>query len=200
METMPSHRLVWLNVPHYREIPAPLNLRGGKTKTQSVFVAPGGTSDAPIELHVKAPAFLKITDMRMSRRADPTDMSAPITTTSSTVSNQERYLTLTGWGNMGEAYLHVTYEAATCGTPTNTTGKIHYWANHNFTGGTMAFVSQVFQDATHLCAVNGILLDTFHLVRKTVGRKDSNNNGVPDDASTPALANEIGRASCRERV
>lgn len=191
METMPSHRLVWLNVPHYREIPAPLNLRGGKTKTQSVFVAPGSTSDTPIELHVKAPAFLKITDMRMSRRADPTDMSAPITTTSSTVSNQERYLTVSGWGNIGEAYLHVTYEAATCGTPTNTTGKIHYWANHNFTGGTMAFVSQVFQDATHLCAVNGILLDTFHLVRTTVGRKDSNNNGVPDDASTPALANEI---------
>ena len=25
METMPSHRLVWLNVPHYRDIPAPLN-------------------------------------------------------------------------------------------------------------------------------------------------------------------------------
>ena len=192
METMPSHRVTYLNAPHYREVPASLNLRGGKTKTQTVFVAPGSTSDAPVELHVKAPSFLKITDMKLSKQADG---SYPISTMLIPGgNNQERGLTVSGEGNLGSAYLHVTYEADACGSPlpsTNTTGKIHYWANQNWSGGTMAYVSQVFQDATHLCAVEGIVLDTFHLVRTTVGRKDSNNNGIADDATSPPPANKI---------
>ena len=171
METMPSHRVTYLNVPHYREVPAPLNLRGGKTKTQTVHVAPGNTREAPVKLRVKAPAFLKITDMKLSKQADG---SSSISTTPHIINNQERYLTVSGQGSFGAAYLHVTYEAATCGTSTNTTGKIHYWANHNFpVESPMSRVSQVFQDATHLCAVEGIVLDTFHLVRTTVGLMDS---------------------------
>ena len=191
LETMLAHRLGYLNTPHYRELPPSLNLRGGQTKTQTIFVAPGSTSDAPVELRVKAPAFLKITDMKLSKEADG---SQPITTTPITISNQERYLTVSGQGNLGAAYLHVTYEADACGSlppSTNTTGKIHYWANHNWTGGTMVNVSQVFQDATLLCQRDGIVLDTFHLVRTTVGRKDSNNNGIPDDALSSAPTDEI---------
>ena len=184
METMPSHRLVYLNVSHYREIPASLNLRGGKTKTQTVYVAPGSTDEAPVELRVKTPNFLKITDMKLSQDADG---SNPINTTPIPGGNNyERGFTVSGKGRLGAAYLHVTYEAEACGSPlpsTNTTGKIHYWANHNWSGGTMEYVSQVFQDATHLCAVEGIRLDTFHLVRTTVGRNDSNNNGIADDNS-----------------
>ena len=187
METMPSVRLIWLNSPHYREVPASLNLRGTQTKTQTVYVAPGSTNDADVELHVKAPPFLKITDMKLLPQADGL---GSIPTTPTIVDDHHRYLTVSGKGNRGETYLHVTYEGEPCGA-TNKSGKIEYWANHNWQGGTMERVTHVYQDATQLCEVAGIVLDTFHLVRTTVGRKDTNDDHIPDDASSLAPANEI---------
>ena len=187
METMPSRRVPWLNSPHYREVPASLNLRGTQTKTQTVYLAPGSTNEVPVELHVKVPPFLTIEDMKLLK----TDGSGSYASTyTHSADNRDNYLTITGQGNLHVAYLHVTYKGVACG-PTNESGKIEYWANHNWTFGTMKRVSHVYQDVTHLCEVEGIVLDTFHLVRTTVGRKDSNDNGLPDFPLSPAPTDQI---------
>lgn len=194
METQPSVRIKYYNVPHYREVPASLNLKAGATKTQTVYVAPGSTHVTEIELGVKAPSWVTITDMKITPRIDPNDIPAgwAIPSTPIVHAANHKSLKIGNKGNLGEAYLHVTYQIGTCVTPgVNTTDTIQYYGNQKWKDGTlMDYATQVFQPITQLCKKDGITLDTFQLVRMTKGLKDTNNNRVAD-SNTPAPDNEI---------
>lgn len=129
------HRIGYLNVPHYRELPPSLNIKGGQTKKQTVFIAPGSTNETTAEFHVKAPAWLTILSMKITSNNDGTGTVYGQATvapgaTQATASIQNR-------GNLGAAYLHVEYKAAACGSSTNQTGKIHYWVNQKWGARTL---------------------------------------------------------------
>ena len=67
-----AFRIVYLNAPHYRELPPSLSLKGGQTKKQTVFIAPGSTNEAITEFHVKTPAWLTILSMKITSNSDGT--------------------------------------------------------------------------------------------------------------------------------
>ena len=175
------HRIGYLNVPHYRELPPSLNIKGGQTKKQTVFIAPGSTNETTAEFHVKAPAWLTILSMKITSNNDGTGTVYGQATvapgaTQATASIQNR-------GNLGAAYLHVEYKAAVCGSSTNQTGKIHYWVNQKWGARTLEKISQVFQEAIHTCDIVGISFDEFYSRRTTKGLKDTDNNRIPDDGT-----------------
>lgn len=176
-----SHRLAYLNVPHYRELPPSLSIKGGQTKKQTVFIAPGSTNEAITEFHVKTPVWLTIVSMKITSNNDGTgtvygQVTPAPNATQASISIQNR-------GNQGTGYLHVEYKAAPCGSSANQTAKIHYWANQKWGIKTLEKVSQVFQEAIHTCDITGISLDEFYSRRTSKGLKDTNNDRVPDNGS-----------------
>ena len=183
-----AFRIVYLNAPHYRELPPSLSLKGGQTKKQTVFIAPGSTNETITEFHVKTPAWLTILSMKITSNSDGTGVLYGQATvapgaTHASVSIQNR-------GNQGTAYLHVEYKAAPCGLNVNQTDQVHYWANQKWGAQTLEKISQVFQEAIHTCDIVGISFDEFYSRRTSKGLKDTNNDRVPDDGSV-APDNEI---------
>ncbi|PNE28251.1 hypothetical protein BHU09_07980 [Tannerella sp. oral taxon 808] len=185
-----EYRLVYLNVPHYWAIPAGLNMRGGTTKTQTLHVSPGITQFTPVYFAVETPSWLKIKRIWITSNENGTgslyvnQTCAPGTTKDSVKLHNKGYLL--------NSYMHVTYEMDACSPPyANINDSIRYWTSQHWPQGWFYYASQVFQPVTKMCRIEGIELDTFKLVRTTVGLKDHNNDRIPDDGTTKAPESDI---------
>lgn len=178
--TIVSNRIAYLNAPHYRQLLPSMNIKASQTRTLSIHVSPGTGNAAASEFHIQHPTWLSISaPVTMTQNRDGTGTAYTLTTVPG--GPDETVVRYTG-GNLTTAYLHVTYTSGTCGG-TNQTGKIHYWVNQMWPHP-LQKISQVFQDVTLECEMDGITLDEFKVTRKDKGLKDSNNDRIPDDGST----------------
>lgn len=179
--TIVSNRIAYMNVPHYRQLPASMNIKGGATKRQTIHVSPGIGSTAASEFHIQHPNWLSISSITMTQNMNGSGTAYTLTSVSSTPT--ESVVEYTG-GNLTTAYLHIDYQAASCGGSTiNSTGQIHYWVNQMW-HHPLQKISQVFQNVTLECNIAGITLDNFEVKRTTVGLKDATNDRIPDDGTT----------------
>lgn len=183
--TTVANRIAYMNAPHYRQLPASKTFKSNQTRIQTIYVAPGyyntGTSTF-VEFHIQHPGWLTISSVAMTPYMDGTGTPVGLTTTES--SSTKTAVRINGSATSGGAYLHITYQADPCGG-TNTTDTIHYWANQIWGSNTLEKISQVFQEVTHECEVDGITLDEFKVIRTTRGLTDNAApDRVPDDGST----------------
>lgn len=175
--------------PYLPAVLGEIQLKSGETSTVNIPITPSYTNSTygvSQEFFVRIPEWLKLTESNPIRWINNTDGSTWYESTIPTpvieIDGSKTYT----WeiaGTLARTNCTVTFDyTADDFSPDepNKEGTIKYGANFIVGSEKFESITQRFQKVTLLCKKDGIELNGFKSIRKTVGLRDTNNDGIPD--------------------